>query len=302
MFNILEAIEKSLLKPSVLKYPRGIIPTVNPSEAMVYTTSGVPLGTCLRQAWFNKTSAARSNPLKIYNIFVMEAGKLWESWIIEQYKNIKVYVDHSVRISKPDELVTGEIDILHINPLSGEYEISEIKQYSGANWYAAKELLGSVDKPPKPKDQNLLQCIRYLMIVSEVNYVNLVYIDRSCTSFYNNKQFRISINAAGNPVIETYWNGSLYTYVETKFSTKDILDKEKLLFEFLKQGVPPPPDYQIQYTPEEITKKYSEGALTKKAYNEFLADPSTKIGDWLCRYCPYGRPDNDSYTSTCEEY
>lgn len=302
MFDILKAVEQQLFKPKEFSCYENIIPTVNPSSAMTYTKDGQAIGSCIRQVWFDKKHAVKSNPMGIYSLFITEAGPLWENWLIEQYKKLNIYVSHSVKIAKASELVVGELDIVHKNPENGTLEITEVKQYNASNWFAAKELLGDNTTPPKPKDQNLLQCVRYLMITTnKISTVNLIYLDRSCKSFYNNKQFTITLTSEGYAKITTLWNGSVYSYIDERFTTKDILEKENLLYVFLKQDTPPPPDYSIQYTPQQITQKYTEGLITKKIYDEFLKDPLLKVGDWMCQYCAYGRP-KDEYSSTCDNY
>ena len=84
-----------------------------------------------------------------------EAGKLWEKWLIDQYKILGIYLDHSVRVFDEINNVSGEIDILHMNPETNEMEITECKQYNGSNFYAQSEICGSSSKTPKPKDESL---------------------------------------------------------------------------------------------------------------------------------------------------
>lgn len=298
MFDILSLVQANLLKPPAVNFRRVGL-NANPSSCMTYSIDNKPIGSCIRQVWFDKKGYEKSNPMGIYNKFITEAGHLWEAWITDQYKQIGIYLDHSVRVA--GDGVSGEIDILHKNLETGAVEVSEIKQYDGSNFYAAKEILGSGNIHPKPKDQNLLQCVRYLMICQgQVSTINLIYLDRSCKSFYNNKQFSITLNAEGHPVVSYKYLDDLHVYVDKRFTTQSILDKESLLNVFLKlNGTPPPPDYKLRLTEQEVKERYEAGGMSAKAYADYTKDKSKVISDWQCTYCAYGY-NRDTFASVCE--
>ena len=248
-----------------------------------------------------------SNPMGIYVRMTTEAGKLWESWLINQYKELGIYVSHSVKLYDGVNNMSGEIDIVHMNPLTDEVEITECKQYNGSNFYAQMGIVGSRNQRPTPKDSHLLQCFDYLIMCrntgQKVKYNNLMYLDRSCGSFYNNFQFRISLfisaNKQINPLVEYFDSeGNVQSYVDTRITEKGIVEKNKMLDTFLENDLLPPRDYELKYSNEKVELLYKAKQISAAKYNKWKEDPDkNKIGDWNCTYCPFG-PDLKGF-STC---
>lgn len=301
-FDILSAIETNLQSTVSLKTDR--IPTINPSMSMCYSTlDSAPIGSCLRQVYLDKMLYPVSNPMGIYVQMTTEAGKLWESWVIEQFKQIGIYVNHSVKVYDPVRFISGEIDILHRNPDDNTLEVTEVKQYNGSNFGAAGSILGTKKEQGKPKDQNLLQVFTYLLMVrDQISNINLLYIDRSCGSYYNNKQYVISLHRHNDclypKVSYKDINGAVAHYIDYRINDKAILEKENMLKEFLKGEVIPPKDYTLVYTDAQVEAKVLRGEVSKTKYSKWKDDKvANKIGDWNCTYCKYG-PDKNGFT-TC---
>ena len=306
MFNILKAIKKQIEAPNIIKYKR--IFAHSPSSAMCYSAlDNKPIGTCIRAAYLSAKDYPHSKERDAYLQMTAEAGNLWESWLTNQYKILGIYLDHSVRIYDEQHNISGEIDILHMNPESDEMEITECKQYNGSNYFAQTELIGTSNKHPKPKDAHLLQVFDYLLMVRnnniDVTYINLLYLDRSCASFYNNIQFRISLYSMQNgtviPKIEYYDNkGNAAFYLDQRITEQSIYDKNTMLDQFLKQDIIPPKDYEIKYSDSKIQQLFKLGEISKTKYNKYVEDPiNNSIGDWHCLWCSFG-PNRDGY-STC---
>ena len=102
----------------------------------------------------------------------------------------------------------GELDIL-IRDHDGGLAIVENKSYGAHNYGAKKEICGSRDSKPKPKMQNLIQSFLYQYhFQDQVNRTYLTYLDRSCSSPDNNKEFEITVyvdprTEKSNPRIKT---------------------------------------------------------------------------------------------------
>lgn len=302
VYNIFENIQRNLeIEKPRLKTDK--IPTHAPSSSMCYSAiDGEPIGTCIRSAYLRKTGIQPSNPVGMYVRMAQEAGKIWEQWIIDQYKDLGIYVDHSVRVLSLEYRSGGEIDILHTNPNTNELEISEIKQYNGSNFYAASSLKGNSKQAPAPKDQNLLQCFEYLLATKDtIKRINLVYIDRSCGAWFNNVQFVISlveIKGLYYPEISYYdKNNSIESYTDFRINDKVIMEKRDQLEALLDIEQIPPKDFKVSYTAQEIEVAHARGEISKTKYNKWR-ESNTPIGDWQCQYCPFG-PGEDGF-SVCE--
>lgn len=306
MFNLFTAISQNLTKPSPIKTNR--IPMHMPSKAMCYSKlDNKPIGHCLRAAYLSNMQYPVSNPLGIYTIMTAEAGKLWETWLVNQYKELGIYISHSVKLLDLDAFISGEIDIVHYNPETDEVEMTECKQYNGSNYYAASELTGSLKKQPKPKDQNLLQAFDYLLMCRNtgneaISKINLVYIDRSCASFDNNVQFRISLQKVKDevhPRVEYFKSdGTVESYTDYRITEKAVLEKNALLDKYVTAEKIPAREYSRQYSDQLIQdmvlKKEISSARLKKMQEDPVKNP---IGDWQCKFCPYGP--NLEGESTC---
>lgn len=264
----------------------------HPSFAMATSFNGKPLGTCMRQTFFEKTGVTPSNPRSLYNLMVFESGHVWEGWVRDMYKRLGIYVDSSVKLVDNSLSISCEIDILHTNPELNTLEVTEVKSYAGNNYYALREILGSDTIPPKPKDQNLLQCVCYLLVLKRynINVVNLLYIDRSVSSFYNNKQFRVFLR--GDCVYyQTLYKGEWLEVKETRFVASDILEKWQVLSQMLELGVVPDREFCPQYTPAVLAQRYEEGLVSKTNYNKAQKGEImvSDMADYQCTYCPFGK-------------
>lgn len=306
MLNIIQMLEDNLLAAKPLSSrEKKIIEKVylHPSSAMCYTYDNKPVGACLKQAWLYHKNAEPSNTITSYGIFVAESGNIWEDWLIKNYREMGIYIDSNVKLVNNDLHTSCEIDILHTNPEKGTREVTECKTYTGSNYYAARELLGYKDKNPKPKDSHLLQCVKYLMVLKDydIDTVNLVYLDRSCSSFFNNKQFKIYL--IGSEIYyDTFYQGALRTIHVDSFNIESLKEKDDALLKLLDLNYVPDPDYKISYTMQDVEEKYRNDLISKTAYTKVEKGQvlPEDMSDWQCRYCKYGKNHDTGY-STCIE-
>ena len=114
---------------------------------------------------------------KIFGTTPTKYKKLKKDFL-NQYKELGIYLDNSVKIVDNEFHTSCELDIIHKNPMDNSIEVTECKQYNGSNIYAAKDLLGTDTQYPRPKDQNLLQCVKYLLTLQKYNIqkINLLYL------------------------------------------------------------------------------------------------------------------------------
>lgn len=306
MFNILEALKNNLQRSSPIKTDR--IQTHMPSRAMCYSAlDNKPIGACIRSAYMDINKYPASNPMGIYMKMTTEAGRIWESWVINQYKEIGIYISHSVKLYDPKLFISGELDILHYNPETEQCEVTEVKQYNGSNYNASSSLTGSgKNMRPAPKDPNLLQVFEYLLMLRNtgnqmINKVNLLYIDRSCGSFSNNFQFCVTlteVNSVIHPLVEYFDNqGNVQSYIDFRITETAIIEKNAMLDSFVENELLPPRDYKLKYSDQEIEEMYRTNEISTYRYNKWKADTNLNaFGDWQCTYCKYG-PNLEGFSS-----
>ncbi len=297
---LLDLMNKHLLSGSSLKVEK--FPAFYPSSAscLDQTDSEKIVGTCLRQQYYKYKGVKESDPPGLYSQWIFASGNIWEDYIIEQLKQSGVWLANSVKFNNLDLFVSGEIDILIKGPKydpetgTGKW-IVENKTYSSANYYAKKEIVGSRDTKPKPKDLNVIQSFIYLCTFSEqVDVVALTYIDRSCGGPDNNKEFHIEIyEDSGDfyPQITTVdFYGNSYSYVDRRISYNGIKNRFVGLIDNLKASSIPDPEFQHKLTDEQIQSRYSLGLIAKTKYEAYQSNSEKyPIGDFQCSnvYCNY---------------
>lgn len=293
MLNIIEMINNVIVKEPILKsndIKKDQHYYLSPSSAMCYDNESMPIGSCIKQVWLDKKNYPISKPITAYNQLTFDAGKMWEEWLIAQYKKLGIYVDSNVKLIDNELSISCEIDILHLNPSDNTYEVTECKTYNGSNIYASRDLLGSIDNYPKPKDQNLLQCVKYLLVLKkyDINKINLIYLDKSVSKVYNNKQFTIYLE--GKVIYyDTLYQGKLITIKEKRFNIDNILEKDQILLKLLEMDYVPETDYHPFYTQETLEKDYQLGNVTKKNYEGVKSGKISiyDINSYQCNYCRY---------------
>lgn len=274
---------------------------LNPSSSGVYNTyNNEAIGSCIKQVWLDKKDYPVSNPSSPYNKLNMEFGNMIEDWLIEKMKSSGLYLDSNVKIIDNELSLSGEIDILCQYPDTKEKFVIECKSYNGSNWNAAKDVLGSKDQYPVPKDGYILQVATYLILLRKYNIkeVYLFYIDKSCKSLYNFKQFRFYLK--GDDILyDVQHQGKVITIQEDRFTVKDILERNSALLELLNLDYVPEPDFKMVYNKEEIEKAFNKGEISKSKYEKIKLNPlSEEVGSWQCAYCKFGK-NSETGESTC---
>lgn len=128
------------------------------------------IGSCLSGLYLERLGATPEKSLDSRTLRVFEAGKMFESWVIEKIKNTEGYkFEEQVRVEDKNLDVSGYADILVTKP-NGEKEVVELKsQHSRAFWY--------MDKSGKPNRQHQMQLWMYLYLLNIENG-KLVYVSK----------------------------------------------------------------------------------------------------------------------------
>lgn len=292
MYDVFTKIRLNLEKDN--KIPSKTLLNLNPSsQPCLDISTNKNIGTCLRQIWFTKNDFEKTNIINVNNISNI-AGNWYENWFINELKACNLYYNSSFSATDTSRLVKGIVDVALLNPNTNEIELGEVKSYDGSNYNNMSTILGNKNNKPAPRLKHLLQAYRYSLIFKDTIKVNnLFYIDRACSSWYKNKQFKIEIeeiNKVLYPKISTVWNDEYYQYIETTVSDVGIYKAEEKLLDHFYQNTAPEKDYVEEYSEEVIKSRYEKDLIPQYLYNKYIKDPiNNPIGDSECKYCPYAK-------------
>lgn len=294
MYDIFSQIRTTIDERNNRRIPTKTLLNLNPSSQGCFDISNnnKNIGTCLRQVWFSKNDYDKTNNPGVSNISNL-AGNWYEDWFINELKESNLYYSSNFSATDVNRLVKGIVDVAIINPNTKEIELGEVKTYSG-DYYNSVSILGNKTTKPKPKDKHLLQAFRYSLIFKDIIKVNnLFYIDRSCSGWYKNKQFKIELNTINGityPKISTVWDDTYYEYTDTRISDVGIYNAEETLLEYFSNNEIPPKDFIEEYDQEIIELKYSLKEIPEYKYNLYKRDTkNNKIGDPECYFCPFSK-------------
>jgi len=289
---IFKEIEENLKKRNVktLDLTPNIF-TLNPSSQVSYDKNLKPNGSCLRQQWFEKTSQDKTNHSSANIILAQDLGNYWENWFINELRILDLLVDNQILATDRKNLVKGFVDVLTRNK-AGELELGEIKTYDGSNYFKSQSILGTKSKAPEPMLSHLLQIFRYLLIYEkQVVAGNIYYIDKSCSAWYKNYQFRVTIFEHKNvkyPQVECIWYDEYYNKIYDNISDLNIYKAEQDLLKHIKDSTIPLPSYIPLYNEEQVEDKYANNLIDKTSYEKYKKDPvKNYLGDYQCSYCSY---------------
>jgi Holliday junction resolvase-like predicted endonuclease len=279
-FKLVKLTDEHMTR-STLGFPRQ--QNLYPSEASVRFTDpngNVRVeGTCMRKAYFRYTGKKPDTEIDAYTQWIFALGKSVEEILVEQWKQMGIWVANNIKFYDPQHHVSGEIDVVLREPDTNTLFFVEVKSFYG--YYATKELIGNRSTKAAPKTAHLLQTLIYLSQHKDTfPYGKIVYYARDSA---NRTEFDITLASEGGDYLPVV-NGK----IDSRFTVGDIYDRFDLLMDHIKDSVVPEADFRKEYTPKMVEERKALGEVSKTAYEKWLKDPrKNPIGDWQCRYCQY---------------
>lgn len=258
-----------------------------PSEASVIDREGQIHGTCLRAVWYRLKRVTPSNPPDARAQWIFELGLQVEDLIIRKCKEAGIWFADHVKWYNPEYMLSGEVDLIIRHPYEPETLIGvEIKSMYG--YAATAEVMGTRTRPGFPKIHQLLQTVLYLDWFKEVlSGFKMVYLDRGATE--NRRDFNIELKEEYCP--ET---GKVVSYpvvdgkVFDKIDVGGIYERFRLAWDYYRNDEPPPPDYKLYYSKEEMAQRIEAGLASKTDAEGFRRFPDRlkyRKASWQCSYC-----------------
>lgn len=264
-----------------------------PSEASVKWTDAHGIercdGKCLRAAWYRLTGKGEYVAPDAGSEWIFALGKAVEEILVEQWKQMGIWIDNNIRFYDKAHNLSGELDAVLRDPTSGELFGVEVKSFYG--YQGKKQIMGNKSQAGAPKTAQMLQCLLYVyfckrlfdegVLPYEITHFKLVYYARDSSA---RRSFDLSIQDINGMLRPTVDN-----VVDYRFTIQDILNRYLQMAEYMKNGENPPPrDYEKAYSIEKVEKLNALGEISKTAYEKWVKSPAKNpIGDWQCAYCPY---------------
>jgi len=257
-----------------------------PSEASVKFTDlhGIERveGSCLRQQYYRITGEGASSGTDPYSQWIFALGSGVEQILIEQWKQMGIWVANSVRFYDKEHNISGELDAVLIDPENGQLFGVEVKSFYG--YYAKKSICGDKKNEGRPKGSQLLQCLIYVDLCKKlgiIDYFKMIYYARDSA---DRAEFDINISVQADGKRYPSING----VIDYRFEIDDIYIRYAELETYLENKQLPPRDFSIKYSGELVEKLNAIGEIAKTNYEKWKKSPAKNpIGDWQCKYCSF---------------
>lgn len=277
-FNLVKLTDEYMTRKRI-SFPRQA--HLRPSEASVVWVDehGIKrtAGSCLRQSYYRLTGVSGMDT-DAYSEWVFALGKAVEVILVEQWKQMGIWVDNNLKFYWPEYNISGEVDCILRDPTTAELVLVECKSMYGYN--AHRDICGNTKQAGKPKTSQMLQLCIYLKFLKEFfSYGKLVYYSRDDA---HRAEFDIRLKEESPNCTRIYINDT----PDKRFYVENILNRYTELNQYLSMNAVPAADYEWQYSDEKIEKLYEIEEIGKTKYQDWKKGKEI-IGDWQCRWCQY---------------
>jgi len=313
--DLLEIIKNELLRP---RRPTAVrLPTFYPSSASAIDSStGDVIGGCRRADWYRVNRVSKSNSRDFYLAMIHELGNAVESTVVKAMMKAGIFESTNVKLYDPRTNLSGELDVVgryrKKDSSIGYYGV-EVKSVYGMGVTMSitgrqRAWRGQPAFRPKPKDNNLMQSMVYTDFFSperdpefSLEGFKLIYLPRDKPidgrhydiMLVTREALTGSLLSRHGPSMSPGEHYALIStkgypdYVETRFSIEDIKNRFAAQKEMFASGVVPERTFKKFYSASEVETRYSNGSLSKTAYEKYHSGKD-RPGHFLCqRYCDY---------------
>jgi CRISPR/Cas system-associated exonuclease Cas4 (RecB family) len=280
-YNLFEHVDRYMTSPRFAAPSRG--GHFYPSEASVkYEDNGEEqvAGACLRKSYYRIKHGDQRGEVSARGAHIMQHGRSIEESLTEVFKQMGIWRANSVRFKDNEFNISGEIDVVLVEPDGTEYG-AEVKTAYG--YMAEKDIIGNTYQNGKPKASHLLQTLIYCYVFRDrLPYFRILYMFRDSCS---RRTFKVELHEE-----DGLYYPKIDGVISKKFTIQDVLNRYKELQYYLDNEILPPRDFQLEYTDEKVEKLYKLKKISKSKYEKHFAPRKPqKAGDWECSYCDFKR-------------
>lgn len=230
-------------------------------------------GYCHRAAYYSCIGIGEKDR-KLGHSLSSKLGDSVENMLLWMLKEENVLYDKAVKFKIEEYNVSGKLDAILL--IDNEKVGLEIKSLSSSQWTINK-IFGNKWETAFPKLEHLLQCIVYLYAFKdELSTFRLFYIRRdNCDT----KEFKIEL-ALIDEILYPVIDGVIYYNI----NCNNILEKFKILNNYILNDELPPRSFSIEYTEQEVKELFAAKFISKYMYEKYN---DCKFGDYECSNCSY---------------
>lgn len=281
-YDLMKATDEHLVRP---RFQAERDRRFYPSEASVQMRDEhgdlVVHGGCLRASYFRLSGEFEGSPYDARTHWIFKQGDSVETMLVEQWKEMGVWVDNSVKFVDTENNISGELDAILAEPPTGQLYGVEVKSFYG--YQAETQLFGNRKIKAFPKWSQLLQTLVYLNHFEDrLPFFRMVYFARDSVK---RRTFKIEFEHDGAvkyPKVEGE--------VVRSFSMDDVLARYRQLRTHVESNTVPPPDYELQYSATKIQDYHGKGKISDSKFNKWQSGKLKRhehVGDWQCSYCRF---------------
>jgi len=271
---------------------------VYPSESSRIITDPVTgldmvVGSCLRQQYFrfNNQLVERGHKAgTLYEKQDVTATQLWkfaasydtEATIIKKCKEAGIWAENHTQFTIPELNIKGELDIVLLDPDTGELVGADVKSVYG--YYGEKAVFGSpkdraAGRKGIPKEEHMMQIALYAWYWrKEIAYFKILYFSRGSGQ---REEYTVSLEPDG----EDYMVMTDGEYAGWNIS--ELHARYEALMDAIDNQEMPKREYDILYSKEYLDELAKAGELSKTDLTAWKAGRKVKKGDWRCGYCDF---------------
>ena len=245
-------------------------------------------GNCMRASYMRKTGLCKDMQIDTtpYQEWIFALGKHVEIILVDYWKQLGILVENNLKFYDAERDISGEIDVMLCDPMTGEMVLVEVKSFYG--YAATKQLCGNKSTKPTPKVSQMMQLMIYLdQFKDMISYGKLVYYSRDAA---NRNEFDITLVLdASNPAKPVH-RPAIDGVIDYRFTLEDIYARYDKLAQHVEADTLPDGDYEKVWSKEKVERRNLLGEVAKTTYAKWKKSPGKNpIGNWNCSYCRYSQ-------------
>lgn len=280
-FKLIEATDEHMTRPRV-GFPSNDFFNPSASSVRYIDKHGIARveGQCMRASYYRYTGE-EALPTDAYSEWIFRLGKKVEDILVEEWKQMGIWVCNNQKFYDKKHNISGEIDVVLMEPENQRLFAVEVKSFYG--YYATKEICGNKGQKGQPKTNHLLQVLIYLDVCKRygiLDYAKLIYYARDSAK---RNEFNIDIVQDGE-----HKRPMINDVIDYRFTIEEIYDRYHELQGYLDRGEMPEREFDMKWDADKVKKFFDLGEVSKTAYQDYQKNPDKNpVGDWQCRYCAY---------------